>query len=333
MAKEQAQTPLVDEELEVSVDSEGRPQYEPKEIVLDGAPAPSKDGSPMPVAPALASPPEPGLTDEGAAELKRQLDVATQARQRAEQAARAERDRAIMAERTTIAVSSSAIDQAISAAQEASKTTKANIKAAMIAGDFDKAADLQEEMADQRANLLRLQEQKQYVEQQARMPPQRQEAPPPQPETDSLQRISGNLDQTGYPKSAAWIRAHPEVVANPKSLTRLEGAHDYAVKVKGLVPETPEYFALLEETLDMRDPEAEVREIPTPRTESRPAPRAAAPVSSSTPSLSGRTQRQSVRLSAAQMEHADVLGMTPEEYAREVMWAQDNNKLLGGARR
>lgn len=305
------------------------PQYEAKEIVI-GAETPAK------AAPATPTPPQ----DDGAAELKRQLEARerqleteSRARQHAEAVARAEHDRATMAERQTSAVSTYAIDQAIESANRQSEQASADLERAWTAGDYKAASLIQRQIARNEANLLALQQQKQYVESQAAQPRQ---APQPQqvqaPASDDLASV---LDQRGARKSAEWIRAHPDAVADQRGRNRVNAAHEHAVNILGLVPETDEYFAQVEETLGLRQPEARTA-APVPNTPMQQRQvvqrggRPAAPVSPSTPSLNGRTARQSITLSPEQRQHAhDVLGMSDEEYAAELAAAQETGKLYG----
>lgn len=306
------------------------PQYEAKEVVLGAEPSSKSEKQTLPA-------------DDGAAELKRQLEAQSRqlenearARQQAEAAARAEHERATMAERQTAAVSTYAIDQAIEAANRQSEQASGDLERAWTTGDYKAAAGIQRQIARNEANLLALQQQKQMVETQAAAPRQAtpqvqiQQAPP----SFDAETLAATLERSGSRKSAEWIRAHPEAVADQRGRNRVEAAHAHAVNIVGLVPETAEYFAQVEQTLGMGEPARRAEPAPTPMQQRQTVQRGgrpAAPVSPSTPNLSGRAQRQSITLSPEQRAHAhDVLGMTDEEYAGELMAAQESGKLYGG---
>lgn len=321
-----AELPFADDE---KPDNEA-PQYEAKEVVLGAEPSSKSEKQILPA-------------DDGAAELKRQLEAQSRqlenearARQQAEAAARAEHERATMAERQTAAVSTYAIDQAIEAANRQSEQASGDLERAWTTGDYKAAAGIQRQIARNEANLLALQQQKQMVETQAAAPRQAtpqvqiQQAPP----SFDAETLAATLERSGSRKSAEWIRAHPEAVADQRGRNRVEAAHAHAVNIVGLVPETAEYFAQVEQTLGMGEPVRRAEPVPTPMQQRQTVQRGgrpAAPVSPSTPNLSGRTQRQSITLSPEQRAHAhDVLGMTDEEYAGELMAAQESGKLYGG---
>ena len=145
----------------------------------------------------------------------------------------------------------------------------------------------------------------------------------------NVHNLSTHLDRTGFPKSAAWIRSHPEMVKDQTAINAVDGAHGFAVNTLKLIPETDAYFDKIEELLGVgAAPQmTQTRQGQRQLTQSRMA----APVRSEAPNLrTGRTRGQAVQLTARQREHArDVLGMTDEEYAAEMVDAQGRGKLLG----
>lgn len=273
--------------------------------------------------------------DDAAAELRRQLDLQRQATVRAEAAARDAVLRAAQAEHGRTAANVAMIDAAIDSAVRASSQAAARGQAALDLGDHKTAMEAQVELNDARHNLLRLQEQKAMVEEDIRL--QRQQAQQPQPRQQPPQQfdpgramdaITAQLAQTGYVRSAQWLRQHPEFVSSPQMIDRVDAAHREAVNLEGLRAESDEYFDHIERRLGIESPAARQ---PSQTYGRGVGARAAAPVSSAAPSLrDGRTRSVSVHLSPAMRDHAqNVLGMDDEEYARELERARAEGKLLG----
>jgi hypothetical protein len=275
--------------------------------------------------------PTPG--DDPSAELRRQLDQQRGATQRAEAAAREAMARAAQAETRAGQASVHMVGSAIEAAQRASDQARAQIQACLDAGDHRGASDAQIALADARANLLRLQEQKAIIEEDAKRPPQQPQPPQQsQPQFDAaaaMQNIISELTRTGYGRSAQWIRNHPEMVSSREAINRIDGAHGYAVNNLRLQPDTDEYFAKMEEMLGMREPVRSNYRQPEGRP-ANPNARPSAPANPGAPSYrSGESRQMSVHLTPEMREHAhNVLGMTDEEYASELARAYDEGKLL-----
>jgi hypothetical protein len=59
-------------------------------------------------------------------------------------------------------------------------------------------------------------------------------------------RLSAFTDRT-----AAWFRSHPEYLSDSRQNSRVQAAHHFAV-ADGLTPDTDEYFAHCEKTLNLR---------------------------------------------------------------------------------
>jgi hypothetical protein len=272
-----------------------------------------------------------GRPEEGVDELRSQMDRERAMRERAEQAAAQALARANNAEQRYGVAASGMIESAIEAATRQSDQAQVRYVAALDISDHQAAAKAQTELSDARYNLLRLQEQKQNFEAEAERrktaPQQRQ-----QPEGDNLSRITGELDRTGYRKSAQWLRDHPDMVADQAGINRVDGAHGYVVNVMKVPVESDRYFDEMEHILfdgEGGDPEPPRRQAA--RREMRAPPQRSAPVSRQAPNLrSGQTGRRTVHLTPEQRDHAhNVLGMTDEEYAASLADAEDKGMLLG----
>jgi hypothetical protein len=280
--------------------------------------------------------PEPA-EDEGVTELRRQLSNQQQTTARLQQIAQAEHNARLQAERGLNQTNVSMVDQAIESAKRDSEQARQYFQGALDRGDHKGASEAQIMISDARANLLRLMEMREGVaqEQPRQQPQPRQEYTPPPPDAGAqvqmnVQNLSAHLDRTGYPKSAEWIRSHPEMVRDRAAINKVQGVHEYVEKTLGLIPETEAYFDKLEDLLGV----GEQREMPmNTRQGQRIAQQRSmgAPARSEAPSYrTGQVRGQRVALTSRQREHArDVLGMSDEEYAAELLDAQGRGKMLG----
>lgn len=272
-----------------------------------------------------------GRAEEGIEELRRQHDREKALRERAEQAATTAMARANNAEARYGVAASGMIESAIEAATRQSSQAEAAYIAALDISDHARAAKAQTEMADARFNLLTLQQQKQSFQDEAA---RRKAAPPQQQQQDgdNLSRIAGQLDKTGYRKSAEWLRANPDLIRDQEGINRVDGAHGYVSNVLKIPIESDRYFDEMENILLRGDGEPEVRRAAPQRREMRQVQRAA-PVSRNATSLRDGNQRRTVHLTPEQRDHAhNVLGMTDEEYAVSLADAEDKGLLLGTRR-
>ena len=171
---------------------------------------------------------------------------------------------------------------------------------AMAAGDYNGAAEANNILAWANTQLSELTTGKRNIERhiqsvettEGRVADQQpQYAPPPPPATPE-QQFEGLLSRL-TPKSAAWMREHPNAA---QDLNKLSAAHQAATVLKGITPETPEYFSFIESELG----------ISNGRSNGRKPAMASAPVSSSSPSVgrSGYNGGSTMTLSAAEVEQA-----------------------------
>jgi len=320
-------------------------RLEPKTVVVGGAPVRKGDKKPTPAevdSPMRASP-EPPPEDEGVLELKRQLANQQSMTARAAQVAQAEHQRRIQAERGLTQSNVQMVDAAIEAAKRDSEQARAYFQGALDRGDHKGASEAQVLLSDARANLLRLMEMREGVVAEAQQQPQQQPQPrqAPQPQRQyadpaqlmqaNVQNLSGHLDRTGFPKSAAWIRSHPEMVKDQTAINAVDGAHSFAVNTLKLIPETDAYFDKIEELLGAGEDRQMTQTRQGQRQMGQLQRNMAAPARAEAPSLrTGRTRGTAVALTARQREHArDVLGMSDDEYAAELLDAQSRGKMLG----
>jgi len=305
-------------------DESDRPNLDGVEVAIEGDKAV--------VAP--AEPQEPAADDEGKAELQRQYAVSQARAQEAERREAAERERAASAERTAANASVSMLDSAITAALSAQEKAQDKWAKAMEAGDFRTAAAAQTEIVDARYYVQSLHGQKQAIEAQIQAAArQQQQAPQQQPQGNPVEYVASGLERGGFPKSAAWLRAHSDMAADEAKFKKVQAAASYAENIAGLRPETPEYFDEIERVLGMRQAEKAPEPAPRRETPARAAPSAAAPRTPAPTRLNGQTERVSVSLTPRERSHArDVLCISDEEYAKEKYRLQQEGKLGGGRR-
>ena len=195
---------------------------------------------------------------------------------------------------------------------QANDTLEEKYAAALAAQDYPAAAKAQREMSANEAKLNDLNRGKTAME----------NAPKAQPRVpdDPVERVAQQLT----PQSAAWVRAHPEYASDPAKYRKMVAAHELAM-ADGFSPDTPEYFASVEDTLRIPSGRQEVRiEDPTAdaarpaASVSRQTAPPSAPVSRSG-NGTGASRQNIVRLTSEQVEIAKMMGMTPEEYAKQVV--------------
>jgi hypothetical protein len=272
----------VAEKVEDELDAGGIPPFEP--------------------APKVEEPAE----DPAIAALKAQIDEERRLRHAAEQRANTSVQEAHKAKLDAGDSQLQLVNTAIDTVESNQTAMKGAYAEAMRNGDFDAAAEIQATMADNSAKLLQLRNGKAAME--AAPPP---EAPKPI-QTDPVEALASQLT----PRSAAWVRAHPECARDPKLYQKMIAAHNLAV-ADGVTPDSDEYFQSVESVVFKReapkeDTDAAGADDPMKDTARRAAPPPAAPASR------GQSNGRRVTLTAAQREAADIAGQSEEEYARNL---------------
>jgi hypothetical protein len=186
---------------------------------------------------------------------------------------------------------------------------------AMQNGDFDRATKIQREMSSNEAKLLQLSNGREAMENAPR-PPE-----PQLPPADPVEAFAAQLS----PRSADWVRRHPEFVRDPRLNAKMIAAHNLAV-ADGIPTDTDDYFAAIEETLKVSSKPAQTDtgdQHAAKVVQRRDAAPAAAPANRGNQSPSSNV----VRLSAAQREMAEMMGMKPEEYAKNMVALKKEGKI------
>jgi len=254
------------------------------------------------------SPPPPVDDDSDIAELRRQLEQERTLRVQAQKMADEANQRAHTAtaekDDTDLQLVSNAIDT-LSANQS---VLRSDYQIAMERQDFAAAADIQQAMSENSAKLLQLENGREAM---SRKP--KADAPAPVL-VDPVDDLAGRLTA----KSAAWVRQHPEVATDQRLTRKMVRAHQDALD-DGLVAETPEYFAYVENRLGIgtRDDKPTEGAQMVQRRDTAPAP---APVSR------GGGGKNVIRLTAEQREVAAMNKMTDQEYAAQVLRMRNENE-------
>lgn len=242
--------------------------------------------------------------DEGIETLRKQLEAEKGRREELERRARAAETEVYKAKTEVDETNLQLISNAIETIKGQASSLKAAYRDAMAKGDFDAAADIQFRMSESATKLLQLENGRQAMAEKPKTPP---------PVADPVEALAGQLT----PRSAAWLRAHPECARDNRLYRKMVRAHEDAID-DGLQADSDEYFAAVESRLGLN--KAVAREEPdedgtehAAKSVSRRSSPAAAPVSrsgSTTPSNNPRV----VRLTAEEREMARLNKMSDAEY-------------------
>jgi hypothetical protein len=270
---------------------------------------------------------QPDEREVALSELKKQLEdqkafaeKERQARLQAEESARRHSEEAEFAKVETqdsnFRVVTSAIEQVEAFAQNAERA----YADAMQAGDYTAAAKAQRAMSQCEAQLSQLSYAKKQLETslekrtaEGRVEAPRSENRPSEPPQDPVEALANRLT----PKSAEWLRAHPQAAGQVNKLT---AAHTAATELEGIPVESPEYFAYIEQRLGITQAEKKPAAAPAKK------PMASAPVQSGSAYSSGGRSggQESIHLTSAEVEMA--LLQEPEMPRQKALEAYARNK-------
>lgn len=247
--------------------------------------------------------------------LKEQLDRERKARVEAEKRANEAAQTAYQAQNEAQDSNLHLVTNAIETVTQTNSILKANYRDAMAQGDYDTAADIQAEMSANAARLLQLEQGKQALETTPRY-----DAPQPYV-ADPVEALASQLS----PRSADWVRSHPEFATDSRLYNKMLAAHQLAVS-DGIAPDSDDYFDSIETTLRIRsrNDSYDASEAAAKPIQRRSAP-PAAPVSRSGTGDGSRPNR--VTLSPEEREMAGMMGMTPEEYGRNKLALKKAGRL------
>ena len=240
--------------------------------------------------------------EDGIEELRKQLAAEKTRRELAERERTEAQTQVFKAKAEVEDTNLHLINNAIQAVKSNSASLKSDYAKAMAAGNYDRAADVQMEMSSNQAKLLQLESGKQAM---AERPKQAA------PVADPVEALARQLT----PRSAAWVRAHPECATDQRLYNKMLAAHNMT-QADGIQPDSAAYFDAVEHYLGYkgappRDDEDDGTDVAAKVVQRRVSP-ASAPVSRSGTSTS--TTPRSVRLSEEEREAARLSKMTEREY-------------------
>lgn len=247
-------------------------------------------------------------------ELNRRLEQEREARIRAEHQARLA---AAQAERAQVEVADTnyhLVESAIETLKREKLLVKQQLAEAHAQQDFDRIAELQDELAKHNADLSDLNRGKKAMKSEPRSS---ENTIPSQPVAPPQGALIDQIAASVTPRSAAWLNANRDQLNDDRTIKKMFRAHEDAVD-DGIQPDSDEYFQYIESRLGLSGG----GEAPQPTRRSAPP---AAPVSRGSNGMGSRPNV--VRLTSEQREMAQMMGMTDQEYARNLLALQKEGKI------
>lgn len=249
-------------------------------------------------------------------ELNRRLEQEREARMRAEHQARLA---AAQAERAQVEVADTnyhLVESAIETLKREKQLVKQQLAEAHAQQDFDRVAELQDELAKHNADLSDLKRGQKAMKSEPRVP---ENMAPQQPVAPPQGALIDQIAASVTPRSAAWLNANRDQLNNDRTIKKMFRAHEDAVD-DGIQPDSDEYFRYIEGRLGL--------DAGSAREEAAPARRSAPPAAPVSRGSNGMGSRPNVvRLTSEQREMAQMMGMTDQEYARNLLALQKEGKI------
>ncbi len=257
------------------------------------------------------------LPEDGIKELQAKLESERQARILAEKRAQEASEREFKAKTETEDTQIHLIKNAMDTVKRNNDLLKAQYRDAMAVGDYDSAANIQDALSANHVKLSQLE-----AGHKAMQDRPKQAAPQPQ-YSDHIEALASQVTEP----SAQWLRANRDRFGNQRVIDKMFRAHADALD-DGVIPDSREYFDYIESRLGFKQyqpaPEVDAMADAAKVTQRRSSP-PAAPVSRSG-NGTGSTPNV-VRLTAAEREMAQMMGMTDKEYALNKVALQREGKL------
>jgi hypothetical protein len=258
--------------------------------------------------------------DKALKSLNKRLEKERKARIEAEALAREASEQARMAHNEVTDSNLHLVSGAIESVKRDQEILKSHLRDAMAIGDYDKAADLQEQMASNITNLRQLERGFEEMRQQPRMQPQA-----PQQRELSVDTL---IEQV-TPRSAEWLQRNREHLPDQRSIRVMARAHEDAVDF-GIVPESDAYFQFVENRLGISNKRSSIPEVDdvmsdAASTKQRRSSPPAAPVSRQP--IDAPHRPGVIRLTPAEVEAAEFSGVTPQEYYENKMRELKKQKM------
>lgn len=259
--------------------------------------------APVPTPPPPAAPAGEAL-DAGVEALKSQLAAERAQREQLQRQLREETGRRSGAETSAHAAKLAQLKAEHERIGRDGEIVQAELETALRANDFAAIAKAQRLLARIEASAMRVADAYDYMA--AQQPPAPVEGRQGAEEAyaDPVEKFAATL----MPRSAAWLRQHPECATDRTKNHTMIGAHHSAIAA-GIEPESDAYFAHVEQALGYSArPAEQARAVPPP----------AAPSRSSVPTAPARPGGTTITLSPEQRSMARDLGMSEKEYAEQL---------------
>lgn len=264
-----------------------------------------------------------GAVEESVESLREQLASEREAREAAESRAR-DATSAVGDTRTALLDSNmQVIENALAKEDGIKKDLKSRITAAKEAGNYAEEIDLTDQLQQANLRINRMNEGKTELE---RRREEIRELP-----TDPVELYVKGM----APRSADWVRSHPEYVTDEAKRSDLEAAHFNALGKK-LVAGSPQYFAAVEAELGLGTQPSIERDEPRRNSDTtgqrRPpsAPPSRASVSSSGAGLPAGVEQRSdgkYRLTPALREAARISGLSDADYLKNLLELHQEGRI------
>lgn len=224
-------------------------------------------------------------------------------------------EKAVKAESRAAVTQKEAINQALTASEDSLVSHRKELKLALESGDSDKAVEMQEKLAEAKYLNSELKKTKTGFEQWEKQ----QEELAKQPKQPQI-----------TPAAQAWINRNPKFTTDPEYAQEAESAYALAVR-RGISPDSVECFKFVDSRLKQIFPEKSV--IVEEDEEEQPKKKASREASYSAPPSRGSSSddestsgsRRQYKLTAAQMEAAEFMKMTPVQYAQFLEAEKERN--------
>ena len=278
--------------------------------------------------PRVEKKPEPQPEDDEAtkalkarmAEMERSSELNRQRAEAAERQTREYQQQVSTQQRQTFESQRDAILSGYAAAQEAAERAKGDIRAAKNNGDVDSELEAIERLATAKADLRDFQRGKDAVEaEEKRMEALANEPPRQQPQQQQLTPGS-DAEINSFlitDTEKGMLREHRELLTGWKR-TALTSLVD-ELRQQGIVSGNPAFAERIMAEFHINQAKPESAPEPKPQ-EQRRTSIVSAPVSRETPA--GRQQDKRIDLTVEQVEAARISGVTPAEYARQLLKLQ-----------
>jgi len=207
------------------------------------------------------------------------------------------------------------VQEAEKAANNELNMAKDRLRQAYDTGDSNRIMEAQEALTDAKLKLQSIARVKPTLQAQEESVEQNQQVPAYQPQSEP----------SADPKADAWRKRNTWFGADEEMTALALGLHEKLVK-SGVDPRSDEYYRKIDETMRRRYPEAfdSAEEEEKPQTKQAQKPARTKPATVVAPATRGTAPRQ-VRLSPSQVLIAKKLGLSNEQYARELIRLGDDN--------